>query len=63
MPELTNPKSIKKLFAFGLLIVAGTQLLSHLLYIPDLIIGAGMGVGFGIEIKALLMLKKIKAAR
>jgi hypothetical protein len=60
MSTTPTKKAILLLFATGLLITATTQLLSHYISMPDLVLGSLMGLGIGIEIIALLRLKKIK---
>jgi len=47
------------LFATGLLIAALTQLLSRYMQMPDAVLGGFIGIGVGIEIMALVMLKKL----
>jgi hypothetical protein len=59
MKKFTTTKSIRLLFAAGLLIAALAQLLSRYIQIPDVILGGFIGIGVGIEIIALVMLKKM----
>ena len=58
MKRFTTIKSVRLLFATGLLIAALTQLFSRYLQIPDAVLGGFIGIGVGIEIMALVMLKK-----
>lgn len=52
--------AITRLFALGLLILAGSQLLAYAINMPDFIKGSLAGLGIGIEIVALVMLKKFR---
>ncbi len=63
MTRMIDANPIKILFASGLLITAGTQLLARFVHIPDFINGSCLGLGIGIEIMALVTLKKFKAAK
>lgn len=59
MKKFTTTKSISMLFATGILIAALTQLLSPYIQMPDTVLGGFIGIGVGIEIMALVMLKKL----
>ena len=59
MKRFSTTKSVRMLFATGLLIAALVQLLSRYLQMPDAILGGFIGIGVGIEIMALVMLKKL----
>ncbi len=63
MKRFTTSKSVRRLFATGLLIAAIAQLLSHYIQMPDAILGGFIGIGVGIEIMALVMLKKLNTQK
>ena len=59
MKKFTTTKSVRILFATGLLIAALAQLLSRYIQMHDALLGGFIGIGLGIEIMALVMLKKL----
>ena len=59
MKRFKTIKSVRMLFATGLLIAALTKLLSRYMQMPDAVLGGFIGIGVGIEIMALVMLKKL----
>ena len=59
MKRITTTKSVRMLFATGLFIAALTQLLSRYIHMPDAVLGGFIGICVGIEIMALVMLKKL----
>ena len=63
MKQFSTSKSSRLLFASGLLIAAMSQVLSRYVPIPDALLGGFLGMGFGIEIIALVMLKKLRSQK
>jgi hypothetical protein len=52
-------KPLMLLLATGLLIAAATSILSRYVKIPDMMLGSFMGLGIGLEIVAIIKLKKL----
>jgi hypothetical protein len=58
-----NSKSVRILLICGLLVVAGSQILSRYLALPDFIFGCLIGMGIGIELGAFVLLKRLKTVK
>ena len=59
---MSGIKKARLQLAIGLLIFVAAQLVRQFVDVPDLLQGAVMGVGLGIEIRALVHLKRAKQA-
>lgn len=59
---MSEMKKARRQFAAGLLIFVTIQLVRQFVDVPDLVQGAVMGLGIGIEIRALVHMKRAKRA-